>query len=279
MSLMDNALSEIARRAESVEPDDYFENGLRMCGKCRTPKEAYNEKMGRTVPVMCKCRQKRVEANDARTKEAERRCRINEARRRCFHTAAEAGSTFDKDDRSNTRISDAMRQYAEYFEDWRRKNVGLLLHGPVGTGKTFFAACIANYLIDNGYTAEMTSFTRIVNTVQSLHEERQEYIDDLMRLDLLIIDDLGVERDSEYMREQVTAIIDARYKSGKPLIVTTNIPLEEIKHPADLACRRMYDRILEICHPVKVDGKSRRRSAVARKYHERNVLLGLEDKQ
>ena len=64
---------------------------------------------------------------------------------------------------------------------------------------------------------------------------------------LLVIDDLGVERNTEYAMEQMFTVIDSRYRSKKPLIVTTNLKLEEIKNPPDLAHARIYDRILERC--------------------------------
>ena len=71
-----------------------------------------------------------------------------------------------------------------------------------------------------------------------------------------IIDDLGVERNTEYAMEQMFTVIDSRYRSKKPLIVTTNLKLEEIKNPPDLAHARIYDRILERCAPVLFSGKN-----------------------
>ena len=73
---------------------------------------------------------------------------------------------------------------------------------------------------------------------------------------LLVIDDLGVERNTEYAMEQMFTVIDSRYRSKKPLIVTTNLKLEEIKNPPDLAHARIYDRILERCAPVLFSGKN-----------------------
>ena len=56
--------------------------------------------------------------------------------------------------------------------------------------------------------------------------------------------------------EQMLSIVDSRYRSGKPLIVTTNLKLDELKHPPDLAHARIYDRILERCAPVLFAGKN-----------------------
>ena len=75
---------------------------------------------------------------------------------------------------------------------------------------------------------------------------------------LLIIDDLGVERDTSYALETVYLVIDERYKSGQPFIITTNLSLEELCNPADLEHGRIYDRIMERCVPVAFSGKNYR---------------------
>ena len=76
--------------------------------------------------------------------------------------------------------------------------------------------------------------------------------------ELLIIDDLGVERNSEYALENIFSVIDWRYRSGRPLITTTNLPLVQLKQETKIGKKRIYDRILERCIPVKIDGVSRR---------------------
>lgn len=89
-------------------------------------------------------------------------------------------------------------------------------------------------------------------------EDKTEYIRLLNRYELLIIDDLGVERSREYALENIFSVIDWRYRSWKPLIITTNIPLVQLKQETKIDKKRIYDRILERCIPVKIDGVSRR---------------------
>ena len=72
----------------------------------------------------------------------------------------------------------------------------------------------------------------------------------------MIIDDLGIERNSEYAREQVFSIIDSRYRSQLPMIVTTNLSLKKLKNPEDMARARIYDRVLERCMPIRVNGQN-----------------------
>ena len=73
-------------------------------------------------------------------------------------------------------------------------------------------------------------------------------------------DDLGIERSTEYALEQVYAVIDERYKSGLPVIITTNLKIAEIRNPQDVAYARIYSRILEMCTPVRISGEDRRKS-------------------
>ena len=77
---------------------------------------------------------------------------------------------------------------------------------------------------------------------------------------LLVIDDFGMERGTEYALEQIYNIIDSRYRSRKPLIVTTNLTLTELKNPQDTAHARIYDRLLELCTPIACTGPSMRKN-------------------
>ena len=156
--------------------------------------------------------------------------------------------------------------------------MGLLLWGNVGTGKTFFAACIANALVEQHISVRMTNFSTILNDLFS-ETDKNKYLERLNDHNLLIIDDLGIERDTEYALEQVYNIIDTRYKSGKPLIITTNLTLEELKNPIDAAHKRIYDRVLGMCVPVMFNGSNFRNQEAANKMETARKLFGTEDKK
>lgn len=135
-----------------------------------------------------------------------------------------------------------------------------LLWGDVGTGKSFTAACIANALLENGTAVLMTNFSKILNQMGAMYsDERYQYIASFSNFALLIIDDLGIERNTEYALEQVYAVSDERYKSGLPVIITTNLTINEIRNPSDVAHARIYSRVLEMCTPVHVAGSDRRK--------------------
>ena len=83
-----------------------------------------------------------------------------------------------------------------------------------------------------------------------------------------------MERDTNYALEQVYNIIDSRYRSKRPLIITTNLTLDEIRHPQDVAHARIYDRVLEMCVPVSCFGTSIRKDTAQEKLNNLKSLIG-----
>lgn len=140
----------------------------------------------------------------------------------------------------------------------------LLLLGNVGTGKSYAAGCIANALIDRMITVLYVGLSDVVNRMQgSFDADRDSYLKHLMRPDLLILDDLGAERNTSYGKERVFDVVNQRRLSGKPMIITTNISLTAMQKAADLDDRRIYDRVLEVCVPVMFNGENFRKGNAA----------------
>lgn len=258
-----------------AEEGDYYVDGLLYCHKCKTPKQAKIKVFGkvRTPFCMCKCEaEKRDREEEARQKEEQER-RIRDLKRMGFPDAEMQNWTFEKDDCKNSKISKVAHNYVENFREMYKQNKGLLFYGSVGTGKTFISSCIANELIDRGFPCLVTNFSRLTNTISGMWEGKQAYIDGLNDFSLLVIDDLASERDTEYMGEIVQNIIDARYRSGQPLIVTTNLTAEELKHPVEIRKQRIYSRLLEMCVPIEVTGTDRRKEKLKNDYDSFKKIL------
>lgn len=262
---------------ENLKENDYIEDGLIMCGECNTLKQCritlFEEE--KIVGCICKCEADAMKEEEEARKRADFQNRVKRLRKTGFPESDMERYTFESDCGGNTKVSEAAKKYVENFKDFKSKGKGLLFHGTVGTGKTFYAACIANELINRGIPTLMTNFSRLSNTLQGMFEGRQKYIDSLNEFDLIIIDDLGAERKSEYMQELVFSIIDNRYRAGLPFIITTNLTLAELKSPNDVTNARIYDRVLERCFPIEVSGSSHRRKNVIDDYEETKKLLGL----
>lgn len=179
---------------------------------------------------------------------------------------------FENDNGRSPQMHHAHR-YVEQWQTMRAENLGLLLWGGVGTGKSFLAGCIANALMEQEVPVRMTNFARILNELNSSFSGRNDIVDRLCRYPLLIIDDFGMERGTEYALEQIYNIVDSRYRSRKPLIVTTNLSLTELQNPQDTAHARIYDRMLEMCLPILFTGENFRKETAQAKLNGLKELL------
>jgi len=248
--------------AVTAEPEDYTgEDGLLYCGKCRTPKEAYFPADKATLfgrdrhPAECDCQRAQRMEREAAEQQRKHRDKVEELKRRGFTDPAMREWTFANDNGRNPQMKTA-HFYVEHWEDMKAGNIGYLLWGSVGTGKSYLAGCIANALMEKEISVRMTNFALILNDLAATFEGKNEYISNLCRYPLLILDDFGMERGTEYGLEQVYNVIDSRYRSGKPLIVTTNLTLTELQNPQDTPHARIYDRLLEMCAPVCFSGEN-----------------------
>ena len=173
---------------------------------------------------------------------------------------------FENDNGSTPKL-DIARQYVENWKDMQQRNIGYVLMGPVGTGKSFFAGCVANRLMEQGIPVMMTNFSRILNELTKPYADKNEFISHLVSYPLLIIDDLGIERNSEFALEMIYNIIDRRYCIKKPLIVTTNLSYQDMtRTDLDMDHQRIYSRLMEMCLPIIYQGQDQR-------LHEQDIKL------
>lgn len=278
IDIIDTIGARAARQYSEAEGDYRNEDGLLMCGKCHTQKECTLTKRDgttRTVRCACECS---VTQNAREAEEKRKRDRLqylDGMRRTGFPDAEMREWTFSKSDHTDQKNENIARKYVANFDAMRSQGTGLLLCGSVGTGKSFLAAAIANELISQGTPCLMTNFSRIISRISEKFGGDQKYLDDLNRFDLLIIDDLGAERDSEFTWEKVMNVIDARYRAGLPLIVTTNLNPKDLYDPSDIRRQRVFSRLKEMCIFLEVNGADRRSKKMQDKLTAAKSLLGL----
>ena len=226
------------------------------------------------VPCICQCEKERLEKEKKRQEAEELQRRIQRLKANGIQEKHLLDWRFDVAE--NTRDIQRARKYVENWQKVKAENFGLLLWGSVGTGKSFIAACIANALLEQGVPVLMTNFSKILNQMGGMYsDDRYQYIASFSHYPLLIIDDLGIERSTEYALEQVYAVIDERYKAGLPVIITTNLTMEELRQPEDVAHARIYSRVLEMCTPVQITGEDRRQKIGSRKQSVVKEVLDL----
>ncbi|HEL1206170.1 TPA: ATP-binding protein [Streptococcus equi subsp. zooepidemicus] len=259
------------------EETHYEKDGHIYCKTCNervdsTPLEFVNKKY--IHRISCQCDRKRHEEEELRKKQMEQ----ERLRENCFISRNQKAYTFenaDKDTDDNT-IRKA-KNYVKHFEEMRKDNIGLLLYGSVGSGKTYIACAIANAIISQyGYSVKMRNFAQILNDLQKggFNLDRNEYINSLTNSTLFIIDDFGIERNTEYALEQIYNVINARYLKARPTIITTNLNFKDIEtEQDDIMLNRIYSRIIEMCLPLRITGQDRRKTQSKEKKKKAQNLI------
>lgn len=272
-----NIMDTIAEINSKIPIDDAnMIDGMPHCKRCGEPLilVVNNPKIGEVkCHRNCACRRKDFQRGKERKDLIDKETR----RHKCFSSLDNTrliDATFENDMQYNADASRVCKGYAESFEDALHgdeyeRGSGLILFGGVGTGKSYLAACVANRVVDKGYTALYVTTADLAMRMTESFDARKKIIEECSLPSLLVLDDLGSERNTESAHEMIFAVVNARYKARKPIIITTNMSREEMTRPQTIQMARIFDRILDGdggCLPIRVDGTSRRREAFKRKY-------------
>lgn len=230
------------------------------CPVCGEPTQRLVEDPGHRLKSLivhraCACERKAREEEEEKRREDEHRFLVQQNRDVCFQEKKMGEWTFERDN----GLLPEMQWAANYVKEWDRlyaEGKGLLLYGNVGSGKTYMAAAIANALLEQERKVLMRNFVWVSDISVFDAEEK---LNELSSYDLLILDDLGAERKSEFAQQNVFNVVDRRWSSGKPMIITTNLTPEKMAKTPDQDLYRIYDRILGCCEPIRVVGPSQRK--------------------
>lgn len=224
---------------------------------------------------ICRCRREEQEELERRMQFEEDQRKISNLRQLSLMDARLRHVRFAnyQETDENRKVFGIAKRYVENFGEMFSKGQGILFWGNVGTGKSYTAAAIANELLERMQPVIMTSFIKLLDEMSGFENDSGNYIAKLNQAKLLIIDDLGAERGTDFSLEKVYEIVDSRYRSGKPVILTTNLEISQMKSCDDIRYNRIYDRIFEMCYPVKVDGLSWRKRGAAAKFAETRKIL------
>lgn len=263
-----------------VAPNDYKdEQGLLVCGVCGRHKQVHIVKpdlgLDFIAPCLCDCGTK---ARDDKKKEQEYQehlMKLEKIRSASLMSSSYADARFETyiHRPENKQAYTIARNYVDKFQLMKEKNQGLLFYGSVGIGKSYTSACIANALMDKGTTVVMTSFVKLLQEVQRGEDTRIMNL--LETVSLLIIDDLGAERNTPYALEKVYNFIDSRVRSELPMILTTNLTMEQMRDPETIEYQRIYDRIFKVCYPVHMSGSSMRMQEARDRYKNMQEIIGV----
>lgn len=169
----------------------------------------------------------------------------------------------------NREAFETAKQYADEFAKYKETGTGLLLTGTYGTGKTHLAAAICHELIRNNYQPIFGTMISLLGNIKSTYnderaeETENQILNKYINCDLLIIDDLGKERPTEWALEKLYYVINSRYEDCKPIVITTNYADKLVNR---LTCKdnietakAIVSRIYEMCVGVLMTWEDYRR--------------------
>ena len=248
-----------------ANPGDYIgANDLLYCGKCNTAKQTRVMFFGHKVVCACQCEDREYTRIRKAQEDSAKADRLRARRVELQDAGLEIIGTdrylFENDDGSAPELMRIAHNYVANFDSALKKGLGLIFCGDLGTGKTFAACCIGNELFPRNYDVVISSFRAIADA--SWRSKKLDYPaarSRALQCDLLILDDFGTERCTDYMIQEMFDIIDVREKNQKPIIVTTNLSPRQIQQGENINIKRIADRMFSMCHLVLAKGESNRR--------------------
>lgn len=273
--LIYNAMATAENNAKSVIDNLYMDDdGFYCCKKCHTRKQVEIFVFGRFQRVYCdcKCEQEQYQHEREEYYKQKKIAEIEEYKRYGFSNDDYNSYSFEQDDCSYSKESQISRKYVENFEIMKKSNLGLLLYGACDTGKTFYSACICNELAKQGYFVIMTSISALSEKMDAnFKAERSTILERISQADLLILDDVGTERKTQSALENAFDIVNARYLSKKPMIISTNLKPKELG-TEDIRLERIYQRILSGTKKVACAIPSHRKSFTSNQKEALKIL-------
>jgi len=253
------------------------------CDKCHTRKSVIIELFGqkKKMPCLCKCESDKLKEQEIIEENKQKQMRLDKLKVNSLMDKKFEQCTFQnwQMDDSNKKIYELGINYTKKWQKMKEDNIGFILYGGVGIGKTYLVSCIANTLLEQYVPVIITSSIALLGRYKKAYQDKEAEViitSNLQQADLLIIDDLGAENDTTWVKEKLYEIIDSRYRDSKPTIITTNLTLEQLREKltGDDGVTRTYDRLLEMCYPIRLQGKSRRINAYNNKEKIiKNLLL------
>lgn len=241
---MQNIINHIVQANEAsgkiYEGDYYDENGRLFCGKCKEPKQTEYliplVNPPRRMFIPCRCEREEEERYKRRIEAQNMQDTIKQLRKSGIMDVAYNSYTFEHDDGRNPKITAICKSYVDHWAEMSDIACGILFYGDVGGGKSFYAGCIVNALLEKGVPALIARLPYLVNNRLKADNPIK-----LSAFKLIALDDIGVEN----IPPTAFDILNDIYLANIPIICTTNLTLSELKSKANLEKWRAYDRLLQ----------------------------------
>ena len=247
-------IASIAARGEEQRKNGTYtaEDGLLRCAECHSPLQAVVEEMKPFLqdgicPIPCLCMEEKDIEQRLESRSIQEQLRRSSDRKRSLDGGRFVGFTFGADNGSHPDVTERCLRYADNFAEISAQGMGMLITGGIGSGKTFYACCIANKLLDEGRTVWLTAQMPLLRACDDFGTDEPTFRR-IAEAELLILDDLRTEALSARQLELLHEILDTRYRSGRPLIVTTLLTPDAMRRcRSSASLSRIYSRLLSMC--------------------------------
>lgn len=154
-----------------------------------------------------------------------------------------------------------VRRYVDELDARVAEGRGLWLFGDTGTGKTTLAMLISKAALEAGMTVAIYSLPKLLARIRRTYDAEPggegylSFFERLTSVDLLHIDDLGAEKRSDWVLEQLYALVNERYEAELPILITTNLDHQALEEQIG---SRTVSRLTQMCDAVDLFGDDRR---------------------
>jgi DNA replication protein DnaC len=243
-----------------------------FCGQALEPIGIFIKEFNKIIwqgVKRCDCEKAREYWKEIDIKEEQRK--ENEKNKKVFE---EVGKTLEKSkmgkrfynrtfqnfivNEKNLDAYEMAKKYAENFENYKTKGIGLMLTGTPGTGKTHLSCGVCHDLLKKGYKVTFGTMINLLGRIKNSYSDDSQYseaniLNEYINSDLLVIDDLGKEFITPWMLEKLYYILNTRYEDCLPIIITSNYPLDKLSQRLSLngtlteTSEAIVSRLYEMC--------------------------------
>lgn len=244
------------------------------CPKCNKDLGILIEFNGKkmVMPCICDCKKKDIENFQKAEELKNKNKRLEKFKKYSIMDNNFNQCTFENyifTDDFSKKLYKISKGYCDKWNLMFDKNISLLIHGEPGNGKTYIASCIANELIKKNVSVVAISSIGLLKRIQESYrngygeDTETDMINTLQICELLILDDLGAEyrnTNSDWAEKTIYSVIDARYRARKPIIITSNLSINDLKIAlvSKDGTNRTYNRLVEMVTIIENKSKSRR---------------------
>lgn len=137
----------------------------------------------------------------------------------------------------------------------KKSGKGIFLFGDTGRGKTYTLFAINKRFREIGMQSKIENWVELLLELRERTQYLRDAINELLNTNILMIDDLGSERQTEWSQEILYTIINIAYEREKKIFIATNLSLEKFTL---VYGDRIFSRLMEMCEPYELKGKDRR---------------------